>query len=290
MVDALRRGGPLPAATVWARELLHAARVQRLCATYAPRGPAVFVVITDPQSVAVVVPEGAAVFRFAADVAAPLPVVCLATVAATSAQCTVVLTDAFVIGGVAVSHCDAVDRLSYVCFEVLEKVEVAGVLLTFRAVGRVSAARMVQLDEKLLRMLAIQSDGVALIAHSWPAGMSYFLPTRPTVRLLVLFNTDHDVVLYARADDGDGFWPMFVRRVQSSADIKVIDTNVVRFELAVIDGTVKLKMLGLELPETTDFASYVNEILNYLTRSTAKGDLEEIERTIRESDALTRKL
>jgi hypothetical protein len=270
-----------PLTYVWSPNRLSATELHKFKATYAPRGTTVFVVIVDPSRVYIVIPTGSQpeIFVYHAIVTARLPVICMAVVVNVTSHMILVLTDVCRIGESEVSSHDLSDRQSYLCWEVFAKVQlINGPRIAMRVVGQLNAERMLQLDEKLVNQFEFHSDGIVLIEHGYPAGMTYFIPIRPTVRLFVLFNADHDVILYGRADTKDGLVPLFVRRVLKSSTISSIDKQTCRFELAFRSHKVKLRAIGVELSNTFDFASYVKEIYDYLTRGGASAlDLEEIQ-------------
>jgi hypothetical protein len=292
----LSRGGDnlFPTTSVWRSEHLAQVRMHRFRCTYAPRGPTGFVVIPRQKgtsvSLYIAVPTGGQghqfMFGFRAEVRCPMPVICLTTVANIGTpNVTIVLTDICMLAGREVSRCDLGDRLSMLYWDVLEKVKlIDGVQLAFRPVAPTKQTnQMLQIGETILGKHGIVSDGLVLMAHSYPAGMTYYIPVKPSVRLVVFPGMDRDVVLYGREDNGTGIHPLFVRTCPGPDDVKSFIGQTVRFEFVLDQQKIRIIPIAVEFEQTPDFAGYVQDVYNYmLSGASPKEDLEEIEKTSRE--------
>jgi hypothetical protein len=135
------------------------------------------------------------------------------------------------------SRCDLEDRLSCLWFQVVGKISDCELQFRFRAVGFVMT-RMIEMEASLRAKLGFRSDGLTLLAQSFPAGMSVFIPTRPTIKLRVHFNTKTHAILFARADDRTEPFLIAVWRVENEAD-RLMEGKTMKFEVSAAAGEVQ---------------------------------------------------
>jgi hypothetical protein len=70
----------------------------------------------------------------------------------------------------------------------------------------------------------VEADGLVLIPEAFPAGWSFFLLERRTVKPIV-WNFKLDVALDARTDDAVGITPVFVRRMRDQKALQVVGAD-----------------------------------------------------------------
>jgi hypothetical protein len=206
---------------------------------------------------------------------------CIAVLTEIDARPVVVLTDIFKKGGNELSKCDLEDRLSHIWFEVVGKIGGCPLQFRFRAVGNV-ATHMIEMEANLMTRLGFLSDGLTLLAHSCPAGMSFFIPVRPTVKLRVHINTRKLAILFARAEDGSELFPIAVWRLENETD-RLMEGKAVRFEVASKGRDIEFTPVSFSSTDTHDFVSDVRAILEFVTQGCQpKLELAECEKVIRE--------
>jgi hypothetical protein len=233
---------------------LEVAAMHLIKTTYAPRGPAILFAAVRDDCVLVLFSSVVA-FRFQGSVRVPLPFVCLASIGSgTTTSLVVVLTDLLVFGGTDVSTCYLSDRLSLLVFDVLPKLHVPrGLKIGYRAVCDLNSGKALQLRQSPVLSNRVESDCLILIPESFPAGKCFCLPEKATLRFLAISNCDNDVLWYARTDDGIAISPVFVRRMENQARVKLIGARkhappeelpVLRVALSLEEEKLVLRVLG----------------------------------------------
>jgi hypothetical protein len=174
----------------------------------------------------------------------------------------VILTDIMKKGADELSRCDLEDRLSCLWFQVIGKIGDCELQFNFRTVGFVTT-RMIEMEASLWATLGIRSDGFTILAQSFPAGMSFFIPTRPTIKLRVHFSTTEHAILFARADDGTELFSIAVWRAENEAD-RLMEGKTVRFEVSAAAGEVQFMQVSFSDTDTHNFAHDINKILKFV--------------------------
>jgi hypothetical protein len=267
------QGDLFPTVSVWSRDQLELLTMHQFRMTYTPRGTTVYLVILDHNFLYLCIPSGnntwnetpdphQQFYGFPATVTCELPVICIGVLTEIAARPVVILTDVMKKGSIELSRCGLEDRLSHLWFDVVDKINDCGLQFRFRAVGLVTT-NMIDLEATLRARLGFQSDGLMLLADSFPAGMSLFIPIRPTIKLRVHLNTKKLAILFARADDGTGLFPITIWCLENEAD-RLMEGKTVRFEVSAVGGEVKFRPVLFSNTDTHDFACDVKPIIEFI--------------------------
>jgi hypothetical protein len=283
------QGDCFPIVSVWSRDRLDLLPLHRFCCTFTPQGITVFFVVLDRRSVWLYIPTGTnktdkKLWRFPATVEALVPIVCTGVLLEEGTHPAVVLTDILRYGTERLARCDLDDRLSRLWFNVLDNISDCPLRIRFRAVGQVVVNRMIDMDAAMLPRYGFRSEGLTLIAHSSPAGVSFMIPTHPVVKLRVIFNTREFAVLYAKNEADGDLVPFWIRKTECQSDYW-LQGKTVRFEIQVtVWPEIVFRPESVSAPDTFDFVTYAQAILDFVRAgSQPKTELAECERIVREA-------
>jgi hypothetical protein len=225
-----------PVVSVWSRERHELLSMHRFCSTFTPQGITVFFVILDASSVLLYIPTGTKkaekkLWKFPANVDAPVPIICTGVLIEEATRPVVVLTDILRYGTERLARCELHDRLSRLWFNVIDSISDCPLRIKFRPIGHLTANRMMDMDASMLSRCGLHSEGVMLVAQAAPAGISFVIPA---LKLRVIFNTKDFVVIDAKNNDDGELVPFWIRKIECQSDYW-LQGKTVRFEIGVTE-------------------------------------------------------